>query len=396
MGSQPSDYSRSETSGAGVSRNCVYGDYVGDGYQNSYADDSSNLLVDIDPPSYYCDQIETVGNDIKELSGENGYYYLHPPAMATNGRPPSRPPPPNMRPPAPSMRPSSFGTVTPGPPPAMAPPPVPASPAGGRKLSLQTPPPNSTTFFGRAPEKMGENKIIKFGETKLRSPSPGRNPPFMRNGPERKTSAPPQVNASPIPFNLNGGADMQNFLGLLEHEEADFVEQVKKSKAFIQKIIKDKEELGVMVANHSSKIKKLEGEKQSTYQAMQRLEHQKSEYDRLHQESAQIARERNDAVSKLNLEMKNLEKLEKERRDMLVKIDELSMEQQTRKSSLDMNKSVGDLNMKLKLEIGTLKGENEGLIKKNDEIRREIGMLEDQIQTANRTLHMKDAEVQDS
>ena len=94
------------------------------------------------------------------------------------------------------------------------------------------------------------------------------------------------------------------------------------------------------------------------------------------------ARERNDAVSKLNLEMKNLEKLEKERRDMLVKIDELSMEQQTRKSSLDMNKNVGDLNMKLKLEIGALKGENEGLIKKNDEIRREIGMLEDQIQVS--------------
>ena len=41
---------------------------------------------------------------------------------------------------------------------------------------------------------------------------------------------------------------MQNFLGLLEHEEADFVEQVKKSKAFIQKIIKDKEDLGVVVA----------------------------------------------------------------------------------------------------------------------------------------------------
>ena len=47
-----------------------------------------------------------------------------------------------------------------------------------------------------------------------------------------------QMNSSPVPFNLNGGVDMQNFLGLLEHEEADFVEQVKKSKAFIQKIIK--------------------------------------------------------------------------------------------------------------------------------------------------------------
>ena len=106
---------------------------------------------------------------------------------------------------------------------------------------------------------------------------------------------------------------MQNFLGILEHEEADFVEQVKKSKAFIQKIIKDKEDLGLMVANHAGKIKKLElermdyqkriieaerekrdfnekldHEKQATNQVMQRLDHQKQEYDRLHQESSQL------------------------------------------------------------------------------------------------------------
>ena len=106
---------------------------------------------------------------------------------------------------------------------------------------------------------------------------------------------------------------MQNFLGLLEHEESDFVDQVKKSKAFIQKIIKDKEDLGVMVANHTGKIKKLElermdyqkriieaerekrhfddrleNERQSTMAALQRLENQKQEYDKLHQESSQI------------------------------------------------------------------------------------------------------------
>ena len=85
-------------------------------------------------------------------------------------------------------------------------------------------------------------------------------------------------------------------------------------------------------------------------------------------------------MSKLNLEMKNLEKLERERRDMMVKIEDLSQEQQSRKSSMDMSKNVGDLNMKLKMEIGALRGENEGLNKKNDEIRREIAMLEDQIQ----------------
>ena len=93
-----------------------------------------------------------------------------------------------------------------------------------------------------------------------------------------------------------------------------------------------------------------------------------------------IARERNDAVSKLNLEMKNLEKLEKERREMMGKIDVLSQEQQQRKTSLDVSKNVGDLNMKLKMEIGALRGENEGLIKKNDQIKSEIISLEDQIQ----------------
>ena len=110
---------------------------------------------------------------------------------------------------------------------------------------------------------------------------------------------------------------MQNFLGLLEHEETDFVDQVKKSKSFIQKIIKDKEELGLMVANHSSKIKKLElermdyqkkiieaerdkrdftekleQERHSTNQTMQRLEFQKQEYDRLQAESSQIGESR--------------------------------------------------------------------------------------------------------
>ena len=94
------------------------------------------------------------------------------------------------------MRPPSIGpAITPGPPPAVPPPPVPASPAGARKLSLQTPPPpnSNNSFYGRQPEKMGENKIIKFGETSLRSPSPGpgaKQPAstfLMRNGPERKT-----------------------------------------------------------------------------------------------------------------------------------------------------------------------------------------------------------------
>ena len=85
-------------------------------------------------------------------------------------------------------------------------------------------------------------------------------------------------------------------------------------------------------------------------------------------------------MSKLNNEMKNLERLEKERREMLSKMDIMSSEQQSKKSSMDMSKNVGDLNMKLKMEIGALRGENEGLAKKHDEVIKEIKTLEDQIQ----------------
>ena len=45
-----------------------------------------------------------------------------------------------------------------------------------------------------------------------------------------------------------------------------------------------------------------------------------------------------------------------------------------------MGKNVGDLNMKLKLEIGSLKGENEGLLKRNDEILQEVSDLQNQMQ----------------
>ena len=55
-------------------------------------------------------------------------------------------------------------------------------------------------------------------------------------------------------------------------------------------------------------------------------------------------------------------------------------EQEQRNNSLDSGKSLGDLNMKLKLEIGALRGENEGLQKKNEEVARQVVDLENQIQ----------------
>ena len=57
-----------------------------------------------------------------------------------------------------------------------------------------------------------------------------------------------------------------------------------------------------------------------------------------------------------------------------------------RRPSSDVSKTVGDLNMRLKMEIGSLKGENEELAKRNDQIRSELRQLEDQIQVTRRRL----------
>merc|ERR1711874_49684 len=141
---------------------------------------------------------------------------------------------------------------------------------------------------------------------------------------------------------------------------------------------------------------KLEHERQNSLQALQRIDQQKQEYEKLHQESSQIAREPNEAVSRLNLEMKQLERLEKERKEMMFKIDDLSKEQNQKQTSIDMSKNVGDLNMKLKMEIGALRSENEGLLKKNEDIRSEVSELDNQIQNASRSLRQKDSEVQQS
>ena len=59
-------------------------------------------------------------------------------------------------------------------------------------------------------------------------------------------------------------------------------------------------------------------------------------------------------------------------------------EQEQRNNNLDSGKSLGDLNMKLKLEIGALRGENEGLQKKNEEVARQVVDLENQIQVGLR------------
>merc|ERR1711974_219565 len=206
--------------------------------------------------------------------------------------------------------------------------------------------------------------------------------------------------------------------GLLEHEEADFVEQVKKSKAFIQSVIKDKEELAQLVAGHQAKIHKLEGErmehqkkiieaerdrrnfqekleteKQNGLSTLKQMEAQRMDHQKLQQDADLVTKERNEAVARLGQEMAHLERLEREKREMMARLDSLSKEQEQRNNSLEAGKSVGDLNMKLKLEIGALRGENEGLQKKNEEVVRQLNDLENQIQVTGRNVRAKDGEL---
>ena len=47
-----------------------------------------------------------------------------------------------------------------------------------------------------------------------------------------------------------------------------------------------------------------------------------------------------------------------------------------------MSKNVGDLNLKLKMEIGALRSENEGLVRKNEEIRAQVTDIETKIQVS--------------
>lgn len=113
------------------------------------------------------------------------------------------------------------------------------------------------------------------------------------------------------------------------------------------------------------------------------------------QASNLVTNERNEAVARLGQEMNLLEKLEREKKDLMSRLDTLTQvcripslssdgkclqEQSAKTASIDMGKNVGDLNMKLKLEIGSLKGENEGLLKRNDEILQEVSDLQNQMQ----------------
>merc|ERR1719445_873591 len=169
-----------------------------------------------------------------------------------------------------------------------------------------------------------------------------------------------------------------------------------------------------MVASHQAKIHKLEGERMEDQKkiieaerdrrnfqekleaekangsaTLRQMEAQRMDHQKLQQDADLVTKERNEAVARLGQEMAQLERLEREKRDMMARLDSLSKEQEQRNNNLDSGKSLNDLNMKLKLEIGALRGENEGLQKKNEEVARQVVDLENQIQATGRNLRAK-------
>ena len=93
--------------------------------------------------------------------------------------------------------------------------------------------------------------------------------------------------------------------------------------------------------------------------------------DKATSDSSIVAKERNDAVSQLGRELKEIERLESDRRDLFARSDVLERQKNEKKETADTRNNMGDFNMKLKLEMGRLREENDKLLKSKDEIVKE-------------------------
>lgn len=97
---------------------------------------------------------------------------------------------------------------------------------------------------------------------------------------------------------------------------------------------------------------------------MKKFEKMKRDLDKVQADFSLLAKERNDAVGKLSQEMKEIDRLEAERVGLFARIDAF----ERAKTDVDVSKSIGDLNLKLKMELGATKAENESIAKEKDKI----------------------------
>merc|ERR1712241_181264 len=113
---------------------------------------------------------------------------------------------------------------------------------------------------------------------------------------------------------------------------------------------------------------RLDQEKQAHQQSVKKFEKVKRELDKLAADSAIISQERSDAVSQRGKELEEVKRLEADRRDLFARIDVLERQKVDKKETAGQRNNIGDLNMKLKLETGDLRAENDRLVKANEQI----------------------------
>ena len=101
---------------------------------------------------------------------------------------------------------------------------------------------------------------------------------------------------------------------------------------------------------------------------MKKFEKMKRDLDKVQADFSLLAKERNDAVSQLSKEMKEIDRLEAERVGLFARIDAFERAKTEKESAVDVSKSIGDLNLKLKMELGATKAENESITKEKDKI----------------------------
>ena len=105
---------------------------------------------------------------------------------------------------------------------------------------------------------------------------------------------------------------------------------------------------------------------------MKKFEKLKRDLDKAQADFSLLAKERNDAVSQLTKEMKEIERLEGERVELFSRIDSYERSKSDRKESTDVTKNMGDLNLKLKMEVGQVKFENEKLSKEREDVGNKL------------------------
>ena len=76
-----------------------------------------------------------------------------------------------------------------------------------------------------------------------------------------------------------------DFLDMLEKEEEDFANQVRKQKSFLQSVFREKEELAQLCVNQTAKLSKLETERMEWQRKIIQIEREKRDFlERLDQE----------------------------------------------------------------------------------------------------------------